>query len=191
MDTLVSPAFGSIDLRSGVMTGAEVVERRLSSMVSFYRDQEVARALLAEDPVLYRVYTAAQPGDRDGWYVATSVIEPGCVGDEYFMTRGHFHPRDDAPEVYLTLRGEGMLVMQTREGRSNVQRMVPGVFNYIPAGWAHRTVNTGDEPMAFFAVWPVHVGHDYTTLAKRGFARLIVKRPGGPQVIDNPAYTGR
>jgi glucose-6-phosphate isomerase, archaeal len=188
MDAPVLPAFGRIDLESGAMANCEVVERRLSSMASYYRDQNAARALLAEDPVLYRVYTAPQAGDRDGWYVATSVLEAGCVGDEYIMTKGHFHAQDDAPEVYLTLRGEGMLVMQTREGKASVQKMKPGVFNYIPAGWAHRTVNTGPEPLAFFAVWPVHVGHDYETVAERGFAKIVVKGPDGPRVIDNPGY---
>lgn len=175
-------------MRSGAIEDADVVERRLSSMASFYRDQDAARAMLAEDPVLYRVFTARQAGDPGGWYVATSVLEPGSVGDEYFMTKGHYHEQDDAPEVYLTLRGEGMLVMQTRQGQASVQPMRPGVFNYIPAGWAHRTVNTGDEPLAFFAVWPVHVGHDYATIAELGFTKLVVKGQEGPKVIDNPDY---
>lgn len=188
MNTLVLPAFGMIDLQSGVLADAEVVERRLSSMASFYRDQEAVHAMLAEDPVLYRVYTARQPGDSGGWYVATSVLEPGRVGNEYFLTKGHYHEQDDAPEVYLTIRGQGVLVMQTRKGQASAQQMRPGTFNYIPAGWAHRTVNTGDEPLAFFAVWPVHVGHDYATIAANGFAKLVVKGSDGPDIIDNPDY---
>jgi len=49
-------------------------------------------------------------------------------------------------------------------------------------------VNTGDEPLVFFAVWPVSAGHDYDTLAERGFARLVLVGADGPQVVTNPRY---
>jgi len=130
MSTLTPPVLAHIDLTNGVITeAAEAIERRLSDMPAFFQDQEAVQALLADDPVLYRVYVAEQPNDAEGWYTATSVIEPGRVGDEYYMTKGHFHIQDDAPEVYLTLSGQGILVMQTRTDEATVHPMRPGTIN--------------------------------------------------------------
>jgi len=182
------PSLAHIDLSSGIIDpAAEVVERRLSDMPAWFQDQPAAQALLSENPVLYRVYAMAQP-DTAGWRLATSVIESGRIGAEYYMTRGHAHVREDAPEVYLTLRGRGMLVMQSRTDETVVQVMQPGSINYIPGGWAHRTVNTGDEPLVFFAVWSIDAGHDYEAYAERGFAKLILAGEDGPRVVDNPSY---
>ncbi len=189
MATPILPGVAQLDLTTGVMAeAAEAIERRLSDMPHAYHDQDAVQVLLAENPMLYRVYTMAQPGDAGGWYVATSIIESGRVGAEYFMTKGHSHVQDTAPEVYLTLKGRGLLLMQSRTDESMVQWMNPGTIHYIPAGWAHRTINVGGEPLAFLAVWPVDAGHDYETFAERGFARLILAGDDGPRIVDNPKY---
>ncbi len=189
MPTPILPGVAHLDLATGVITeAAEVIERRLSDMPQSYHDQAAVRALLVENPVLYRVYTMPQPGDAGGWFVATSIVGPGRVGTEYFMTKGHSHAQDTAPEVYLTLNGNGMLLMQSRADESVAQWMKPGTIHYISAGWAHRTMNVGSEPLVFFAVWPVDAGHDYETYAERGFAKLILASDDGPRVVDNPKY---
>ena len=41
---------------------------------------------------------------------------PGKVGDEYFMTKGHFHTILETCEVYYTLSGQGAMLMETPEG---------------------------------------------------------------------------
>jgi glucose-6-phosphate isomerase len=178
-----------INFDSGVIDdAAQVAERRLSDMAAFYHDQEAVQRLLDDDPVLYRVYYVQEAGSPSLWNTGVSVIEPGCVGDEYIMTKGHYHLNPEAPEVYLTLSGTGRLVLQTRQGEAKVLAMTPGAMNYIPGEWAHRTVNVGDEPLVFFAVWPSDAGYDYDTIAERGFARLVIAGDDGPQLIDNPAY---
>jgi len=40
----------------------------------------------------------------------TSIVHPGKVGNEYFMTKGHFHSVLDTAEVYYVLQGRGMMV---------------------------------------------------------------------------------
>ena len=185
------PMLSQIDLEHGtIKDAAEVIVRRLSDMQGHYQDQNAVRDLLQKDPVLYRVYMTTPPDHEFQWLTAMSVIEPGKVGAEYYMTKGHFHTDQQAPEVYLTLLGEGQIVMQTHDGQTEAQPMFPGAINYIPGGWAHRTVNTGDRPLAFFAVWPADAGHDYAGVADRGFPLLVLEENGQPVVVPNPRYEG-
>jgi glucose-6-phosphate isomerase len=191
MPNPLMPMLSQIDLEHGTIKDAtEVIVRHLSDMQGHYQDQSAVHDLLQEDPVLYRVYLTTPTDHEYQWRTAMSVIEPGKVGDEYYMTKGHFHEDQQAPEVYLTLLGKGQIVMQTHDGQSEAQPMHPGAINYIPGGWAHRTINTGDRPLAFFAVWPADAGHDYAGVADRGFPLLVVEENGQPVVMPNPRYKG-
>ena len=111
-----------------------------------------------------------------------TVIHPGTVGDEYFMTKGHFHSLRDTGEVYLGLGGSGYLLLMTEDGGQSAVPMERGTLAYVPPYWAHRTVNTGDEPFVFFAVYPGQAGHDYGTIETTGFPQRIVRTPAGPFV---------
>jgi glucose-6-phosphate isomerase len=189
MENPLMPMLAQIDMQYGTIKDApEVIIRRLSDMQGHYQDQKAVRDLLRENPVLYRVYMTSPSDDKVQWRTAMSVIEPGKVGAEYFMTKGHFHEDEQAPEVYLTLLGEGKIVMQRHDGQSEVLSMFPGAINYIPGGWAHRTVNTGETTLAFFAVWPSDAGHDYAGVAERGFPLLVLEQGGQPTEVPNPHY---
>ena len=104
------------------------------------------------------------------------------------MTKGHFHEVLETGEVYYALRGTGMLVMETPEGDCQVEPFVAGQVVYVPPRWAHRTVNTGNEDLLFFWVYPAHAGHDYRTIEERGFRKLVIDVAGVPTVIDNPRW---
>ncbi len=160
----------------------------MSDISGFFQDQQAVQALLQFNPLIYRVYQTQPGGDTNGLYTGTSVIEPGQIGREYYMTKGHFHVASQAPEVYLTLSGHGRLMLQTRSGENVIQAMEPGLVNYIPGEWAHRTINIGQERLVFFAVWPAIAGHDYESIAQNGFARLIVAGADGPEVVANPGF---
>ncbi len=144
--------------------------------------------MLADNPVLYRVYPVKATSETNGLLVGTSIIEPGVVGNEYFMTKGHFHQYEEAPEVYFTLSGEGMLLNETANGATVSQKMKKGSIHYIPGKWAHRTINTGTSPLVFFAVWPANAGHNYGAIEEKGFATLVVKGENGPELIENTKY---
>ena len=178
-----------MELESGVMDEpSQMIERRLSDMPSFYFDQDAVKTLLKDDPVLYRTYVKQNPASSSLWNIGSCVIEPGAVGNEFFMTKGHFHFEEEAPEVYLTVCGQGRLVLQKRSGEVEVRSMAPGVINYIPGGWAHRTVNVGQEPLGFFAVWPVDAGHDYGAIEDMGFGKLVMDDNGEPKIVSNSKY---
>ena len=57
--------------------------------------------------------------------------------------------------------------------------MLPGTIGYIPPGWAHRSVNTGDEPYAFLAVYPGGAGHDYGWVLEHGMGSRAYRAASG------------
>jgi glucose-6-phosphate isomerase len=119
----------------------------------------------------------------------SSIVHPGLVGDEYFMTKGHFHAELDTAEVYYCLNGQGMMVMETPEGDWAAEELRPGRVLYVPPRWAHRSVNTSqNDDLVTFFVYPGHAGHDYGTIEGQGFRKLVVEKDGQPQVVDNPHW---
>lgn len=111
-------------------------------------------------------------------------IEPGVVGDEYFMTHGHFHLKPDRTEFYATVSGSGLLLLMDSARRTRVEEMTSGSLHYIGAGLAHRAVNIGDQALYFVACWPNDAGHDYGTIAKDGFSLRILCRNGSPSIVS-------
>ena len=101
--------------------------------------------LAEEDPMLYEVYEFNRPEVAGELLHGVSVIHPGLVGDEFFMTKGHFHSLLETAEVYYCLKGEGQMVMETPEGEWDVQPFTPGAVLYVPPRWAHRSVNTSKD----------------------------------------------
>jgi glucose-6-phosphate isomerase len=50
-------------------------------------------------------------------------------------------------------------------------------------------VNTSsDEDLVTFFVYPGNAGHDYGSIEKQGFRKLVVERDGQAEVIDNPRW---
>lgn len=185
------PFVFDVELPEGKLSSYDIhIARRLSSMAGQYLDDEAyARMLEREDAVLYEVFQMQRPETPGELLTGISVLHPGKVGNEYFMTKGHFHAATEAAEVYYCLQGQGMIVMETPEGESAVEEMQPGRVLYVPPRWAHRSVNTGtEEDLVTFFVCPNNAGHDYSTIEQSGFRKVVVKRNGEPVMIDNPRW---
>jgi glucose-6-phosphate isomerase, archaeal len=183
--TDVEPFTTRLDIASGRLDPElDVTERRLSDMAGMYLEAGERE----DDPLIYRVYGIPVPATTGNVLSSTTVIEVGTVGREYFMTKGHFHEVRDRAEVYVGLAGEGRLVMATEDGAHAVEPMRRGTVNYVPGGWAHRSVNVGDEPLVFFAAYVGDAGHDYATIEAQGFPVLVVRGEDGPEVVENPRY---
>lgn len=178
------PFTGQVSLGSGGLTsGSNLVVRRLSEVRGIFADQAAVEAILvANDPVVYKVWNVPVPEVSGELQHCSTLIMPGRVGPEYFMTKGHYHVRRDTAEVYVCLRGEGRLLMETEDGRRDWQVMKPGTVSYIPPYWSHRTVNVGPEPFVFVSVYPGDAGHDYGSIETGGFAQVVVERAGRPAV---------
>lgn len=189
----LTPFTKRVDLESGRLHDAwQVQTRRLSDLEGLFGAPPGAAEAGGSDegdPVVYRVYAAADTPQVEGQLLySTTVIEPGRVGDEFYMTKGHYHAKADRAELYYCLHGRGWLLMQTPQGEVNVQEMTPGAASYVPPYWGHRSVNTGDERFAFLAVYPADAGYDYGTIVEHGFAVRVVDRGAGPETVANPAF---
>ncbi|MFC1975084.1 glucose-6-phosphate isomerase [Chloroflexota bacterium] len=169
------------------------ITRRLSSMKGQYADNNAYEAMLEqEDVLLYEVYETKRPEVAGELLNGLSIVHPGKIGREYFMTKGHFHTVLETAEVYYCLKGEGMMVMETPEGDWAVEELRPGKVLYVPPRWAHRSVNTGsDEDLVTFFIYPGHSGHDYGTIEAQGFCKLVIEEKGQPKIVDNPRWRPR
>ena len=169
---------------------AQSTRRYVSNMVGQFNDRAAAEAIVADgDRLLYEFYELNQIPETDGdLKFGTSILYPGKVGDEYFMTKGHFHTLLATGEVYYTLSGSGAMLMETPEGEVSLVEMKPGMAVYVPPRWAHRTINTDDVPMVSFFVFRSDAGHDYGTIEQKGYRKLVVERDGKPVMIDNPRW---
>jgi glucose-6-phosphate isomerase, archaeal len=178
----INPLTGMLSERTGHYT------KQLSELRSLFQNQDaVDRILTKHDPVAYEVIEYRKAGSDI--FFGTTIMHPGRVGDEYFMTRGHFHARRDMGEVYYTQHGEGRLLLESRDGEAREVEMRPGICAFIPPDWAHRSVNVGETDLIFVWVCNQEAGHDYGEILKRGMRRIVVEREGQPQVIDNPRFT--
>jgi glucose-6-phosphate isomerase len=166
------------------------IKRHLSDMQGMFHDEDAYRDLMKKgDLLLYEVLELLRPEDAGELLSGLSILHPGIVGNEYYMTKGHFHTVLDTAEIYYCLKGEGMMVMETPEGDWSVEKLIPGNVLYVPPRWAHRSVNTSPtEDLITFFVYPGNAGHDYGSIKEQGFRKLVIEGAGGPEIIDNPRW---
>ncbi|MEM2455004.1 MAG: glucose-6-phosphate isomerase family protein [Candidatus Bathyarchaeia archaeon] len=174
---------------NGIYPYKSKVERYLSDMREYFIDKQTVGGILSSgrNPLIYVVYEINREFQGE-LNVGCTIIYPGKIGDEYYFTKGHFHKNSLASEVYIGISGEGLILMQDKEGAFTVGEIEPGTIVYIPPGFAHRSVNTGKTEFVFIAVYPSDAGHDYETIMKTGFAKVVIERGGKPILIDNPNY---
>ena len=178
------------DLVTGLSGGVEPICRKLSAMAGMYADEQAFDEMVAaSDPTVYEFYDLGMPDEAGDIAFGTSITYPGKVGDEYFMTKGHFHSILDTAEVYYCLRGRGRMMMENPEGDWEARELTAGVAVYVPARYAHRSINTAsDEPLVTFFAFRADAGHDYGTIEVRGFRKLVVERDGQAVIVDNPKW---
>jgi glucose-6-phosphate isomerase len=138
-----------------------------------------------KDTVVYEVasWFPVKHDTEGGLFFGVTKIKPGAVGNEYFMTKGHFHRIRNRGEIYTTIEGEGMLILMDEQRNTWAEKMEPGSVHYIPGFIAHRTANTGNRELSFWAVWPSDAGHDYESIREEGFSKILVKGSGGPVLV--------
>lgn len=185
---------GPYSLRLGGATGISPykvkVDRRLSDLSGHFQDKKLVQEMLSrgENPVIYEVYELPQPAVSGMLSVGSTIIYPGRIGEEYYFTKGHFHEKESTSEVYIGLEGEGLILMQDRMGKVTSLEIRPEVIVYIPSNTAHRSVNTGNGRLVFFAAYPSDAGHDYESIERKGFAEVVVERNGKPVIESNPNF---
>lgn len=178
--------FVSYSLDSARLGGRPMVKRHLADLRGCFADPVAYEAALARgNPLLYEV-SSVEPAQGDGqMHYGLGILYPGKIGDEYYLTKGHYHTHRPAAEIYLGLRGEGAMVLE--DEATGETRLVPlraQSVVYVPGHTAHRTVNTGTEPLVYIGVYPSNAGHDYGTIAQNNFRKVVVQRAGRPVLVD-------
>jgi glucose-6-phosphate isomerase len=178
------------DLKTGLSkSSAESSKRHLSQMRGMYADEVATEALIKNgDPLVYEFYEMGAPETAGDLAFGTSITYPGKVGNEYFMTKGHFHTILETGEVYYCLSGEGYMLLENPEGDWSAQKLSPGMTVYVPPRYAHRSINTGYVPMVTVFCFRGDAGHDYGTIETKGYRKLVVEKDGKPKVMDNPKW---
>jgi glucose-6-phosphate isomerase len=175
-----------LDLHTGAMRDPRrVTVRKASDMRGYYSDSQALQRLIEEkgDPLHYEVFEVPVAEEYGHLMYCISKLQPGQVGQEHFMTKGHFHARAGTAEVYLGIRGRGYILMCQEGGEFAAEKISRGTMVYVPPHWAHRSVNTGSEPLVSFCVYPAEAGHEYGDIATKGFPKRLFLR-GGKEVFE-------
>ena len=178
--------FPEIIFSGKTLVGERVAKsaKRISELAGAFAD-ETARNDMNQDQIAYEVecYFPVAEDTMGGLSFGISHVHPGMVGNEYMMTKGHFHKKEDRAEFYWGIEGEGMLILMNRMGETWAERLFPGSLHYIPGHTAHRIANTGTSVLSVGACWPSDSGHDYETIQQRGFSKRLLQIDGVPQLV--------
>lgn len=185
-DMKVNPFSIYFDLKNGQSNDRKITKRNLSNMKGMFADEKALDELIKkEDSLIYEFFELDMPDAPGDLLFGTSILYPGKVGNEYFMTKGHFHTILETAEVYYCLSGKGYMLMESPEGVWDAQEMTPGSAVYVPPRYAHRSINVGSEKLVTFFVFRADAGHDYGTIETKGYRKLIVENDGKVEIVDN------
>lgn len=183
----ILPASVHVDWLRARLKGPDLHEsqKTLAQLRGLFKDA-AAHSALDPEQIVYRVrwWEPVPANTEAGLFWGVTEVEPGRVGDEYFMTRGHFHAKRDRAEYYGTVEGSGMLILMNEKRETRAEAMSPGSLHYIPGSTAHRVANTGESALVFWACWPSDAGHDYATIEAQGFGARMMDRCGLPTLVS-------
>lgn len=177
----------TLECETGLLAGPGLTasEKRLKSLNGLFADEK-AYALLNPEAVVYSVqaHMPVAEGTPGGLFFGNTTVEPGKVGSEYFMTRGHFHANADRAEYYWGVMGEGILILMDVDRSTWAERVFPGSLHYIPGNVAHRLANTGSVPLTVGACWHSDAGHNYGEIDLNGFSARLLEVHGRPKLVE-------
>lgn len=189
------PSAHRIDPASGAMTGqVGRYQKRFADLAGIYADSAAFADLVKTrgEEIAYTVHEVRPATSHGDLIFGTTFMEPGKVGDEFFLTRGHLHARANRPETYYGESGQGLMLLETPEGETRIVEVAPRVMVYVPPMWVHRSVNTGAEPLVMSFCYPADSGQDYGIIERSGgMASRIVADGTGWKAIPNKQYRRR
>ena len=187
------PMAHTISRATGVLGDASgAYEKRLADLEGVYADA-AAFAAMDGGRVVYRVEDVRPAVAPGGLIFGTTMMEPGRVGDEFFLTRGHLHALPDRPETYRGESGRGVMLLESPEGETRTLEIGPDILVYVPPFWIHRSVNIGRTPLVMSFAYPADSGQDYDIIERAGgmAQRVVAASDDGWRMIPNTAYRPR
>lgn len=180
--SLIHPFTIDLDLERGIMQNpTNYTRRNLSDMRGHYQDDSAFEKFIVEnnDPLHYEVFETPVPKEYGHLMYCISTLQPGLIGNECFMTKGHYHKKIETGETYLCLRGAGYIMMKTEDGQCRYEKMTRGSMVYVPPYWAHRSINIStQEPLVSFCVYLADCGYNYGDIERDGFPRRVFSKNG-------------
>ena len=191
--TVADPVKLTMHARDGVLSGRTGrYEKRLADLDGLYRDKESferARENDTGEPVYW--VEDSRLGGSGELVTGLSVLEPGRIGDEFYMTRGHLHSLADRGELYLAVSGRGVMLLDDLSGGSRAIEIDVGEAVHVPGNWVHRSINVGKERFVTLFCYPADAGQDYGIVAAAGGMRdLVIADGAGWSTRPNPEHRG-
>ena len=185
------PISVQFDFASGKFDPVEIRDdRNLSDLQMMFQDKTVVAEILADaDPLIYEIWYHPFETSKSDMALGVTRLLPGKIGDEYHMTKGHIHERDDQPEIYFCVQGEGYLLLQTIDGefpRRTLERRHHLAYSADVGAprRQYRKRNAGLCSLLPFERRPRLRPH-----YRKGFRQLLLEREGRPTLVDSPRWT--
>jgi len=143
----------------------QLIIRKLGDMKNHFQDKEEVKKILNEgkNPLIYTVYRKDLDDKKN---LSLTLMKPGKIGKEFFMTKGHRHDKPHK-ELYVLVKGKGKLILQDIDDNVKVINLKKGKEIKIPGDSAHRLVNAGKETLEVITIDFKDVGKDYSTEFKK------------------------
>lgn len=140
----------------------KIIVRKFKDMADEYKNSKGIKG----NPIIYNVYIV----DFKTFEAGLTIVNPGDVNGEYYMTKGHRHEHA-TKEIYILQGGKGKLMI--KKGRiTKVINMVKGKNYILPKNWGHRIINTGNKPLEVMTIYSKKAGRSYGfTFNKRFFKK--------------------
>lgn len=190
------PGTCQVDVATGALRGAtNRYVKTYRDLGGLYEDEAAFATLVSAkgDALAYEVTDfkpSAEPGDM---IIGVTRMEPGKVGREFHMTRGHIHARPNRPEMYYGEAGHGVMLLESPAGEIRTVEIRARTMCYVPPFWIHRSVNVGADQLVMTFAYPADSGQDYDIIARAGGmkCRIVDDGMGGWMVVDNASYRPR
>ncbi len=168
------------NLQTGNLQGATITESRrtVGDLQGYWLDSDSAAAQANELLYVTQTWFCAEEGTEGAVLWGNTTLMPGHVGNEFFMTRGHWHVKGERGELCITTSGTGLLALMDKDRNTRFEKMSPGSTHYVAGFQAHRTINTGDVPLVFLCAWPADCGHEYDSILRDGFSQRVLEGDG-------------
>ena len=192
---LQEPTSHRVDAETGTLSNhSRTYQKRLSDLAGLYADSNAFEAMARNDGerIVYAVQDFHPPQQVGDLIFGVTRMEPGKVGDEFFLTRGHIHARANRPEIYTGEGGHGLLLMESPEGETRIIAITPRIICYVPPFWIHRLINTGNAPLVMSFAYPGDSGQNYSVIAATaGMRQRIFADGDGWKLVPNADYRPR
>ena len=142
--------------------------RRLKDVVEWYSNKKAIQKELKKNKnkVIYETFT----DNFSPINLTLTIVHPGTIGKEYYMTKGHVHKKKTS-EFYILLEGKGELLLQKKNEKPKVIHLKKGEIALIPIGYAHRIINTGNKKLKVLTIYHEDSKPDYSIVFKKRFMK--------------------